>query len=120
MALASELMGVGIAAPAALALGQQTQLAATAAGTVQTDALLLTGSFVTLATVGSGSGVRLPPAAGQAPIVINNQGSNACAVYPATGEAINAIAANSSFSLTNAKCCVAFPAGNRWILIMGA
>lgn len=59
-------------------------------------------------TVTSGSdSAQLPKAvAGRVRVVINAAAANALAVFPQTGEAINAIAADSAFSLSANKTAI--------------
>jgi hypothetical protein len=92
----------------------------TATGSAQGDALTLTGTFVNFTTVASGTGAILPSASNAGPVLIANNGANALLVYPASGEFINAGSANGSFSVTNAKTALFFPAGNRWFAILSA
>lgn len=122
MSLKAELMASGIAAGAASQLGVDTpNTALTGAGTVSTDALLLTSGVSQFSTVASGSGARLPPAAGQGPFLVVNGGSNPLLVYPASGEKINyATATTGSFSVTNAKTATFFPIGSGWIANLSA
>lgn len=95
-----KLMGTGIPAEAAKLLGSTPQLAATAAGTVQTDALLLIGDLVQVTTTALNAGVRLPAASRTDidKVVIRNDGANALKVYPATGENFNVQSANASLT----------------------
>jgi hypothetical protein len=70
-----------------------------AAGTVQGNATALLNDINVITTCASGAGVVLPTAvAGMRKLVFNTT-ANACLVYPASGAAINAGAANASYSL---------------------
>jgi hypothetical protein len=120
MATTAELMGVGTPAAVANALGQNLTSAAVGAGSVQTDATLLTTAVTKFATVNSGGGARLPPATGQPIYAVYNGGSNALLVYAAVGETINAVATASGFSVTNGKSAVFTPSGNTWIGTLSA
>lgn len=72
----------------------------TAAGTVQTDALLLSASSNYITSVASGSGVRLPSlVTGVNITVTNNAPVNAVLVYPPVGARINALSTNAAFTL---------------------
>lgn len=63
--------------------------------------------FTTVASANDSA--QLPPAkAGRCRIVINAAAANALAVFPATGEAINAIAADSAFSVAANKTAIFF------------
>lgn len=119
MALATELTGLGMPGALAGSIGNTRGAALTGAGTTQADATLFTASVNFATTVASGAGFRLPPAAGQPVTFFNNGGANDAAVFPATGESINAIAANSAFTVTAGESAVFFPAGNRWGAILG-
>jgi hypothetical protein len=92
----------------------------TATGSAQGDALALTASFVNFTTVASSTGTILPSASNSGPYLILNNGAQTLSVYPATGEFINALSANSAFSVTAAKSAMFFPAGNRWCAILSA
>lgn len=78
-------------------------------------------TYQRVTTVAASTGVRLPAAVVGANIVVFNVGANALAVYPSTGEVINALSANASLSVTAAKgaefvCCVA----GSWNTLVGA
>jgi hypothetical protein len=94
----------------------------TAAGSTQGTALALDyTTYQRVSTVAASTGVRLPAAVAGARIVVFNMGANALAVYPSTGENINALAANAALSITAAKgaefvCC----ATGSWCTITGA
>lgn len=63
--------------------------------------------FTTVAT--GADSAQLPAAkAGDDVIVINAAAANALAVFPQTGEIINALAANASFSVAANKTCFFF------------
>lgn len=90
-------------------LGSQTLGVASAtvaaAGTVQGDAAAITTGF-TLVTGSTNAGVQLPAAAaGIICIIKNNVGGN-MKVWPATGDAINAIAANSALTMATLTSAV--------------
>lgn len=84
-----------------------------AAGSDQPGATALgTTTYQRVTTVAASSGVRLPAAvAGTRIVVFNAQATNALAVYPATGQVINNLSANTSFSVAASRsaefvCCV--------------
>lgn len=121
MATKGELMRSGLAWEAANLIGLDLDTTTeTATGSAQTDAFALTASITIFGTVGSGTGARLPSATGSSPYAVFNNGANALAVYPATGETINASSANTSFSVTNGKGAIFFPHGNKWIANLSA
>ncbi|SRR6266699_6097665 len=72
------------------------------AGGGQANAVALITPLNRIITVASaGDSVRLPVSArGNVIMVVNDATTNAANVFPATGEAINAGAANAAFSLT--------------------
>jgi hypothetical protein len=94
--------------------GADAALAVTGAGTTQGTATLLVRFYnmITAAVATVSDGVRLPPATVGAIYVVNNQGATAAIlkVYPATGEKINALAANINDSIAIGKmvsyCCL--------------
>jgi hypothetical protein len=70
-----------------------------AAGSNQGTATVLTNQMNTVTTVPLGAGVVLPtPVAGQ-DIFVSNQGANPLAVYPPSGDTIDALAANTPFMM---------------------
>ena len=74
-----------------------------ATGSAQTDAAALSPGFNLATGADAAKGVILPAAvAGLVVIVKNADAANAVLkVYPATGDAINALAANASYDITN-------------------
>lgn len=90
-------------------LGSQTlgmaSATVAAAGTVQGDAAAIAAGF-TLVTGATNAGVILPAAvAGLVVVIKNNVGGN-MKVWPATGDAINAIAANSAYTMATLTSAV--------------
>ena len=73
--------------------------AVSAAGTTQGTGTALTTMINNVTTVAASSGVVLPTAVAGMVIIIRNGGANALNVYPASGAAVNALAANAAFSL---------------------
>lgn len=120
MATVQNLMGSGMPGLQAGKIGTTESTALTATGSAQGDALQLVASWNKFSTVGASTGCILPKSHGQPITTILNGGSNALSVYPATGETINAIAANSAFSLTNAKAMILIPTEIGWIGVMSA
>ena len=68
----------------------------------QAGALLLMNQQNRITTVAvAGDSVKLPPSqVGAAMVVVNDAATNACNVWPSTGDKINALAPNAAFSLT--------------------
>lgn len=122
MALKSELMQSGFPGQLATMEGFDAPVTGlVSAGSTATDAVSITSSFSVFATVGSGEGAKLPLAGGKGPYVVINGGANALKVYPATGEKINnGTATTGSFSVTNAKQAIFWPAGNQWVAVLSA
>ncbi len=79
------------------------------AGGGQANAVLLTAAMNRFTTVASGNdSAKLPPSTGLIGIdivVINAAASNSMNVYPATGESINALSANTAFAVAANKVC---------------
>lgn len=71
----------------------------TAAGTNQGTATAITSTINNVTTVASGTGVRLPAAAVGYTISVANHGANSLAIYPATGETVEGLAANAPLTL---------------------
>jgi hypothetical protein len=120
MTTAGELMAAGIPAGAATQIGFLKSTALKGTGTTKATALILTGTFNVFTTVSSNTGALLPPAVGSPPVAISNGGANPLLVYANGTDIINALSAGASFSVTNAKSCVFFPAGNQWIANLSA
>ncbi len=70
------------------------------AGGGQSSATVLTGRFNNVTTVATAAdSVKLPAAAAGLVVVVRNGAANALAVFPATGDAINALSANASITV---------------------
>lgn len=116
MATATELMGLGLPAGTAGAIGQARNTAVTPAGSTSADAAALTSPVTTLATASS-AGVLLPAAGGKPMYIIrNNSGANQT-VYPSGSDTING---GSSVTLTSAKVGLCVPYENGWHFLLGA
>lgn len=121
MAKASDLMGLGMAPALAGAIGNgEATLGATATGSTQADAYALVNPTTTFTTTAASTGARLPNASGQPTFVVLNAGASDLTLYPATGETINAIAANGGFTVTAAKSVICTPCGTKWICTLSA
>lgn len=89
-----------------------------AAGSAQGDATALTADLNIVTTTALSSGVRLPATKnttnGQSKhlIMVSNRGANTLSVYPATGESINALAANTAISVTAGSGRIFWTTGN--------
>ena len=71
----------------------------------QANAVLLTATVNRVTTVGTaGDSVKLPAAvAGSRVVVFNKAAANSLNVFPGTGDAINALAANAAYALAATK-----------------
>lgn len=90
-------------------LGSQTLIVASAtvaaAGTVQGDAAAIGAGF-TLVTGSTNAGVLLPAAVAGTICIIKNNVAGNMKVWPTTGDAINAIAANSAITMATLTSAV--------------
>ncbi len=77
---------------------QSVSGAVSAAGTVQSNATVLTSQINVVSTVASGAGVQLPNVVAGVRVTIMNTSANALLVYPPTSEIINSQAANAAYS----------------------
>lgn len=114
MATQSELMGAGIPWRPAAMLGLVENSSVSAAGTTQATATALTASFSIVTTAAANSGVQLPTATGSGTFIVVNNGANTVTVYPATGEAINANAANVGIQIAVGKSASFHGCGQTW------
>jgi hypothetical protein len=114
MATVSEIMASGTPAMLANKLGSDPVTVFAAAGTTQATATLLTSSFANVTTVASSAGVRLRSAHGAGPTTILNNGLNVLSIYPATGEKINGLAANTAITVAPGKCVMLTGDNNQW------
>lgn len=72
-----------------------------AAGNNQATATALSEGLNVVSGADATKGVRLPTAVAGATVTVKNLGAAALLIYPATGAAINAIAANGAYNITN-------------------
>ena len=77
---------------------RSVQTSISAAGTVQANATALTKELNLVSTVSAGQGVRLPTAVAGMVVLITNSSATNVNVYPATGAAINTLAANAAYT----------------------
>lgn len=116
MATANELMGLGLPALTAGAIGQSRTGTLAATGSSQADAAPVVAA-VTRMTTASAGGALLPRASGKPMYVIQNDSGNTVTVYPTGSETINN---TTSFSLASAKCALFVAAETGWIGVLGA
>lgn len=70
-----------------------------ATGSVQADAAQLAGGFTLVSAADATKGVKLPAAAAGRVVILKNGANAVLKVWPSTGDAINAIAADSNYVL---------------------
>ena len=92
--------GVSAAAAAAGVGLSSTGLVAT--GSTQAGALVLPADVNKFTTVAAGTGCIIPPLNGGDNIVVVNSGANALLLYPPVGSTINALSANTGYSIATA------------------
>lgn len=76
-----------------------------AAGNAQGNAGAITGDFCVVTAADGTKGVVLPTATIGRRVTVKNNANAVLKVYPATGGAINAIAANGAISIAAYTCC---------------
>jgi len=82
--------------------GVRLPVAAVAAlGSTQTDAAALAEGLNVVSAADGTKGVRLPTAVAGAVVIVKNTAAGALKIYPATDGAINAIAVDGAYSITN-------------------
>jgi len=74
--------------------------AVAAAGSTQGDAAALAEGINVVSAADGTKGVILPTAVAGMVIIVKNTAAGALKIYPATGGAINAVAANGAYSIT--------------------
>lgn len=104
MAFSNDLLGMGVPGEVAARIPfcGVGQLAQTATGSAQTDALAITGKFVHCTTVAASTGVRLPLYSSRPDVdsvIVRNDGANTLNVYPGTSDTINALSANTAITI---------------------
>lgn len=104
----ARLIGSGLAGLAVQNIGGTVDSAVTATGSSsQTNSYAIVADYTEVTTTASNTGVRLP--ANRSPgdsFTIYNIGAQTLFLYPASGESINAIAADSKYDVATAKICV--------------
>jgi hypothetical protein len=102
MALSARIVASGLSAVNSQAIQGVTANTLTATGSTQGTALALPADVNRFTTVAASTGTILPPMNPGDEVIIYNGGANALSVYPPVGGAINAIAANSPYSVATA------------------
>jgi hypothetical protein len=72
-----------------------------ALGSTQANAAAIAEGINVVSAADGTKGVRLPTAVAGMVVIVKNTAAGALLIYPATGGAINAVAANGSYSITN-------------------
>jgi hypothetical protein len=75
--------------------------AVAAAGANQGNAAALSEGLNVVSAADGTKGVRLPTAVAGMVVIVKNTAAGALKIYPATGGAINAVAADGAYSITN-------------------
>ena len=106
MALAKDMMGLGVPPGMGSILGGQTKTGISAAGTVITDATDLTFSKNVVETVTSGAGVQLMPMTPGESQIVYNATVTELKVYPGTSSmTINQVTAGAAVTLPGMTVC---------------
>lgn len=125
MALAREIMGGGISAMSAIAIGGGAGSTA-AAGSLQTDATEIPTSTNIVTAADGTKGVRLPACQPGESVVIFNNSASTLKVWPPTGAAISVTGtglgtANAAFSHLTYKPVRYFcQSSTQWFALVGA
>jgi hypothetical protein len=122
MAIASQMMALGIAAEASKAIGGTVAVGLTATGSTQVTALLLPAAINAIATAAAATGVILPSNSTNGDqLAIYNGGANTVNVYPPVGGTINNLAANTAVTIATTKAADLFCIGPlTWFVNAGA
>ena len=118
----ANIVGSGYPGQAANYISGNAVDSLTATGASQATALLLSSDVNVVTTAAASTGVIL--GAGASPgdeTVVKNFGASALSIYPATGESIDAIAANGAYSLATTKSVYLIKtSATRWITVLSA
>jgi len=124
MALAVDLMGVGLPQEQAVRIGLSNPTAVTTAGTTTGTATVLNASVtnVELTTAGSQTGLRLPADAELfVPYLVRNTTSTGGNIYPPTGGFINAASQDAAVTLAQNLARLFYRVSTtRWISFLTA
>ncbi len=117
MAQSKELIGYGLSPYFARLIGfDGANIALTATGSTQADALPITQQLNVFTTVGSGTGALLPPSGAKPFYVIVNSGANALSVYPSGTEKMNNGTSGAAASVAAGVRRVFYPSNSGWIV----
>ena len=121
MALAARMMGGGLSSGQAQAVNGDVNAAVSAAGTTQATATTLKSGICVITTAAASSGVILTNGQIGDEYDILNLGANAVTVYPPTSGQVNALSANTGFTLaTNTAVKVKKFTATRWMAFLSA
>ncbi len=124
MALATDLMGVGLASEQALRLGFNNPLTVAGVGTAQSGGAAINAqSTNVVATTDTGQTAFVLPAAAElfSVYLVRNSSSTAALVFPQTSGYINAAAQNASVSIAqNVARLFIKVSADRWISFLAA
>jgi hypothetical protein len=77
-----------------------------AAGSTQANAAAVSDGFTLVSAADGTKGVVLPAAIAGRTVILKNNVAAVLKVWPASGDAINAIAVDSNFTMTNLTACM--------------
>ena len=121
MAMAKDIMLGGHSAGGAKAINGTIAPAVSAAGTTISDATDLVASINVVTTAAASRGVQLPSCEVGDEVEIVNLGASALTVYPDTSSQINALSANTGFTLaTNTAVKLRRFTSTRWMGFLSA
>jgi len=108
------MMGAGVPAAAAVAIGTGTfATGISAAGTTNADATQLSADFNVVTTAATNAGVKLPDVeVGSQVVVVNGGVAAPMRIYPGTGYQINNDTATTGFASLGAKKAAIFIRGS--------
>lgn len=117
MASFAELVRAGFYAAMAKVVGRETiNPTVAAAGATQATATEVKEGFTRVTGANAAVGVRLPPGETGMQVRVRNAAAAVLLVYPATGQAINAAAANASYSVAaNATTTLVYDPATGWV-----
>jgi len=77
-----------------------------AAGSTQANAAAVSDGFTLVSAADGTKGVVLPAAVAGRTVILKNNAAAVLKVWPASGDAINAITVDSNFTMTNLTACM--------------
>jgi len=117
MPLPSRVLGSGLSSLSTVSICGDAKVAIVAAGTLASDATVLSTILSTVGTTALNTGVKLPPTEVGACVVVSNDGASTLTVYPATASTIDGA---SSVAIATTKRRIFFgTSATTWISILG-